>query len=540
MALSSQAGSHMEVLISPVHRGAADARPTCNDGRYPSATVSGSCSVRDIQAPAMRWLATALLFELSAPALAQTAGPEVTPFVALDAPAFALRHVRVVDGTGAPPREDQTVVIVADRIEALGPTATTKIPSGARPFDYPGHTVLPGLVGMHDHLYYSASDSFQRPADGTIPQPGVLLSEIAYTAPRLYLACGVTTLRTTGSVEPYTDLKVKHRIDAGLMPGPAIDATAPYLEGKGTAFAQMHELEGPDDARRMVDYWKTLGMTSFKAYRSISRADLGAAIDQAHRHGLKLTGHLCSVTWPEAIAAGIDNLEHGPVISDSELVADKKPDRCPEGRAISESWARTAISDPQVQALIASLIAHRVAVTSTLAVLELRVSGRPPLQPRVLEAMSPSARESYLTSRAAASTVGSRFALPESMFRKEMEFEAAFVKAGGLLLAGSDPTGIGGVLPGFGNQREVELLVEAGFSPVEAIQIATRNGARYLGQEAAIGTVQKGKRADLVLVRGDPSKDIAALENVEIVFRSGRGYDSRKLIDSVREQVGIR
>lgn len=488
----------------------------------------------------MRWIVTTLLLAVSAPVLAQQAGPEVILFLATDAPALALRHVRVIDGTGAPPREDQSVVIVAGQIEALGPATTTKIPRGAKTLDYPGHTVFPGMVGMHDHLYYSASDSFQRPADGAVSQPGVLLAEIAYTAPRLYLACGVTTLRTTGSVEPYTDLKVKHRIDAGLMPGPGIDATAPYLEGKGTPFAQMHELEGPDDARRMVDYWKTVGMTSFKAYMNISQADLRAAIDQAHHHGLKITGHLCSVTWPEAIAAGIDNLEHGPVISDSELVADKTVDRCPQGRAISESWARTEIADPKVQALIANLVAHRVAVTSTLAVLELRVSGRPPLQRRVLEAMGPSARESYLTSRAGASSVGSRFGLSETVLRREMEFELAFVKAGGLLLAGSDPTGIGGVLPGFGNQRELELLVEAGFSPLEAIQIATRNGARYLGQEGGIGTVTQGKRADLVLVRGDPSRDIAAVENVELVFRSGRGYDSRKLLDSVRGQVGIR
>jgi imidazolonepropionase-like amidohydrolase len=116
----------------------------------------------------------------------------------------------------------------------------------------------------------------------------------------------------------------------------------------------------------------------------------------------------------------------------------------------------------------------------------------------------------------------------------------AFVKAGGLLLAGPDPTGNGGVLPGFGDQREIELLVEAGFTPVEAIQIATDNGAVYLGKQDRIGTLAPGKQADLVLIKGDPSKRIDEIENVETVFKAGIGYDSKRLIDSVRGQVGIR
>jgi hypothetical protein len=163
--------------------------------------------------------------------------------------------------------------------------------------------------------------------------------------------------------------------------------------------------------------------------------------------------------------------------------------------------------------------------------------GRPPIQRRVLDAMSPGARESYLTARA---SLDETRAMPETMLRKEMQFEYAFAKAGGLLLAGPDPTGNGGVLPGFGNQREIELLVEAGFTAVEAIQIATQNGARFLGREDEIGTLLPGRRADVVLIKGDPVKNIAEIENVEIVFKDGVGYDSRKLVESVRGQVGIR
>jgi hypothetical protein len=473
-------------------------------------------------------------------AMAASPGPEVAPFVAIGDPVVVLEHVRVIDGTGAPARDDQTVVIVSGRIESVTPAASARAPKDAKRVDGTGETIIPGLVGLHDHLYYSASISSQREADGKIGQPGLFIDEIPFTAPRLYLAAGVTTLRTTGSVEPYADLKVKQRIDAGLMPGPNIDATAPYLEGKGTPFAQMTELNGAEDARRFVDFWVAEGMTSFKAYMNISLEDLAAAIAQAHTHGLKLTGHLCSVSWPEAIASGIDDLEHGPLFSDTEFVADRKPGICASFPALTQSWQKIEIADPRVQGLIADLVKHHVAVTSTLPVFEAFVGSRPPIQRRVLEAMSPGARESYLAARAAVSSVGSAAAMPEATLHKEMEFEHAFALAGGLLLAGPDPTGNGGVLPGFGNQREVELLVEAGFTPLEAIHVATQNGARYLGREDQVGTIAPGRRADLVLVKGDPSKTIADIENVEIVFKDGVGYDSRKLIDSVRGQVGIR
>ncbi len=468
-------------------------------------------------------------------ASAQSQGsPDVAPFISLHAPTFVLAHVRVIDGTGSPAKDDQSVVIAGGVIQAVGPASSITIPAGAQQLDRTGYTVIPGLVGMHDHLYYTDSASFQRDADGKIGEPGLFVMEVPYTAPRLYLAAGVTTIRTTGSLEPYTDLKVKHRIDDNLMPGPKIDLTAPYLEGKPTIFAQMHELTGPDDATRMVDYWAAEGMTSYKAYMNITRAELTAAIERAHSHKLKLTGHLCSVTWPEAVALGIDDLEHGPVFTDTEFVAGKKPDMCPQGGA--KTWMNLDINGSQVQGLIHDLISHHVAVTSTLPVFEASVPGRPKLQSRVIAAMTAEAMQSYLLARA-------RVALDSPMtalFKKELEFELAFAKAGGLLLAGPDPTGNGGVLPGFGDQREVELLVEAGFSPVEAIHIATQNGAVYLGQQDHIGTIAAGKQADLVLIKGDPSKNIDDIEKVETVLKDGVGYDSQKLIESVRGQVGMR
>jgi imidazolonepropionase-like amidohydrolase len=389
---------------------------------------------------------------------------------------------------------------------------------------------------MHNHLFYTAS--IHSDEKGAPVSPGRLFAEIAYSAPRLYLACGVTTIRTTGSLEPYTDLNIKRQIDAGLMPGPKMDVTGPYLEGLEPMTPQMHALQGSEEARRFVDFWADAGVTSFKAYMNITRADLGAAIQAAHARGLKVTGHLGSVTWPEATALGIDDFEHGPVYTDTEFTPGKAPDTCPPVSSSWGSWLKVDVAGPEVQGLIHDLVAKKVAVTSTLPVFELGVPGRPPLQSRMLTAMSSESKASYLAARARIPAVPNSRA--EQLLRKEMAFELAFAKAGGTLLAGPDPTGMGGVLPGFGDQRELELLVEAGFTPVEAIRIYTANGAAFLGRLERIGTLAPGKQADLVVVKGDPSHKIEDIENVVTVFKDGLGYDSARLIESVRSQVGIR
>ncbi|HET7100208.1 MAG TPA: amidohydrolase family protein, partial [Terriglobia bacterium] len=276
--------------------------------------------------------------------------------------------------------------------------------------------------------------------------------------------------------------------------------------------------------------------TSFKAYMHITRAELKAAIDAAHAHGLKITGHLCSVGFTEAAALGIDDLEHGLFV-DTEFDPGKKPDLCPPQALTGKTLASLDIESAPVQKMIRDLVLHHVAVTSTLPVFELSIPGRPPLEPRVLAALSPAARIDYLTIRA---IVGeSTDSTASVQLKKEFEFERDFVKAGGLLLAGEDPTGYGGDLAGFGDQREVELLVQAGFTPVEAIHIATENGAKFLGADSHIGTITAGKDADLVVINGNPAKNINDIEKVQTVFKDGFGYDSAKLIESVRGAVGL-
>jgi hypothetical protein len=300
----------------------------------------------------------------------------------------------------------------------------------------------------------------------------------------------------------------------------------------------MHQLADAEDARRTVEFWVAQGVTSFKAYMNITPEELAAAIKAAHAHGIKVTGHLCSIGFREAAALGIDDLEHGLFV-DTEFFPGKKPGECPDPTAAKKSLLDQDIMGGPMQEMIRDLVAHHIAVTSTLPVFEISVPNRAPLEARVLDAMTPEARISYLTRRSTVSDGAAKSDWP-ALFKKELEFEREFAKQGGLLLAGLDPTGYGGVIAGFGDQREVELLVEAGFTPLEAIHIATSNGAEFLGELDKIGTLAPGKIADVVVIQGDPSANIKDIEKVTLVFKDGVGYDSAKLIESTKGQVGLR
>jgi imidazolonepropionase-like amidohydrolase len=470
-------------------------------------------------------LTVPLLLVFAAPSLnaqaATTLSADTKAFVSVDAPVVALTHVKVVDGTGAAPANDQTVVIDNGKIAAVGPFASTKVPTGAKVMELRGSTVIPGLVGLHDHTFYTTS------AMRRVPLP--------FSAPKLYLGSGVTTIRTTGSINPYTEVNVKAQIEKGEVPGPRMFITGPYITGPDLLVERVH-VTTPEEARRVVAYWTEEGASWFKVYAGISHVALAAVIDEAHKRGAKVTGHLCSIGFREAVALGIDGLEHG-FSTNSEWDPAKKPDDCPQ--TMRETLARLDVNSEPVQTTIRDIVSHHVPITSTLAVYEASLPNRPPLETRVLTAMIPEAREEYLTSRArAAESPGG--ATSVTIFKKSMEFERAFVKAGGLLAAGVDPTGNGGALPGFGDQRNYELLIEAGFTPVEAIQIMTSNGAKVLGQQDKVGTVAAGKLADLVVIQGDPVATPADIRKVTTVFKDGVGYDSQKLIDAVKSMVGQR
>ena len=466
----------------------------------------------------------ALLTSFAAPAGAQapalSAG--VRKYVSVEDAVVALTHVRLVDGTGAPEREDQTVVIDHGKIAAVGASSRVTPPPGARVIDLAGHTVIPGIVGLHDHMYYGST-------------AGGSMRPMFFSYPKLFLANGVTTIRTTGSVDSYQELNLRKAILDGVQAGPEIVVTGPYLQGAGSPLSPMHALGGVDDARRMVRYWAEEGVTWFKAYTTITRAELAAAIDEAHKHGVKVTAHLCSVGYREAVADGIDALEHG-LLANSEYFPGKQPDGCP---AVTDSaqYGTLDIASPDVQRTIREMVQHKVAMTSTLDVFELSTPSRVPFDQRVLDALHPDARPSVLKFYEAGRTAKDSAA--RAVFRKAMEFDRAFYRAGGLLGAGSDPCCLSS-MAGFGDQRNYELLIEAGFRPEEAIKVMTLNGATALGFGSRLGSVEAGKQADLVVLRGDVVARPAAIRDVAMVFRQGVGYDPAKLLEAVKGLVGLR
>lgn len=470
----------------------------------------------------------ALIAPLASAQMAATPPENVRKFIAAGEPVVALRHVRVIDGTGSPAADNQTVVIADGRIAAVGSATAVKIPKGAKVLDLEGRTVIPGLVMMHEHLVY--------PTDRT-PDADRMYTSHTVSFPRLYLAAGVTTMRTAGTSEPVTDLNLKHGIEAGTSVGPDIDVTGTWMNGPGQGILQEVDIPDAASARRAVEFWSTEGVTSFKAYMYLTREPLAALIQAAHVRGHKVAGHLCAVTAREAAALGIDSLEHG-LLAFTDFVPDKKTNNCPDQEVQDKITRDLDVGSAPVRDLIGELVTRHVAVTSTLAVFETTAKSRQPLSQRALDTLTQDAQVSYLRRRARIADD------PDDtdtiLLRKEMQFEREFVEMGGLLLAGTDPTGYGGVIAGFGNWRELRLLAEAGFSPIEVIRIATLNGARYLGREDRIGTIAPGKQADLVVINGNPAAVMTDIDDVELVFRRGVGYDTGKLIASVRGLVGSR
>jgi len=440
--------------------------------------------------------ATSLLAVESVAAAAQ-AKDDQSRYVALRDRHIVLTNVRVIDGTGGPPRERQSLVISNGRIQQIGERASVKVPDQARVVDLSGRTVLPGLVMLHEHLHYGGPGPSQ-----------------TFSAPRLFLAFGVTTIRTAGTFYPFHELNLKRAIDAGLVPGPNIFVTSPYIGSElmpaATEFVFGDYLvRTPEDARRGVRFWAAEGVTSIKVVQTITKEVLAAIIDEAHRLGIPVTAHLQSVTCREAAELGIDNLEHGlgPCTRRGEVEAD------PNG--------------PRARALIQRLVELGVVLTVTPNSRQSRA-----LTTRERDVLHPAAYEDYVA-RAQSDQ------RPPAAPGRLQSLIVPFVKAGGRIVLGSDPYG-DGIIPGFANHIVVENLVRGGFNPLEVIRIATLEGAKFLKIDNRVGTVAVGKQADLLVVRGDPSVSIEDIENVEIVFKDGVGYDPAALLAAAKGTVGWR
>jgi enamidase len=255
------------------------------------------------------WLGSALTLSLIVLAVGTDAGGQSANPALQGSPnvTIVLTNARIIDGTGAPATTDQTLVIEDGRIKTIGPSSQIAAPPGARVLDLSGRSVMPGLVMMHEHLNYSGGDELMR------IQP--------FSAPRLFLAFGVTTIRTAGINEPYAEINLKRRIDRGLVPGPETFVSGPWFnepeEGPGFGREFREEFLGikfvrdADDARRAVRYWAAEGVTSIKVYRRTTPAMIAVIVAEAHRLGLPVMGHIAVSSCREAADAGIDYIEHG-------------------------------------------------------------------------------------------------------------------------------------------------------------------------------------------------------------------------------------
>jgi imidazolonepropionase-like amidohydrolase len=463
-----------------------------------------------------------LLFFTAFGSSAQTFTSSVRQFITDSSKIIALVDVKVIDGTGGPSKANQTVIIINGLIAQLGTVKNIVVPADAAVIKCTGKTLIPGMVMLHEHLFYTMlmGEYFN-------------LAEMPYSFPRMYLAGGATTIRTGGSIEPQTDLNIKQMIAEGKLLGPDIDVTAPYIERKAWDIPSLNVIKDSAEAAATVNFWADKGCTSFKMYVHAKKEDLIAVVREAHKRNLKVTGHIGTITYREAAELGIDDLEHGFFVS-SDFDKDKKENEYDDERQY-RSLSKLDVNSPEMKSLVDFLISKNVAITSTLPVFE----------PSTNRELIPGGGDSALLPEAKELVVArwKKYQNKDSddliLFRKEINWEKQFYDAGGLLVCGTDPTGYGRTIAGYGSRREIELLVEGGFTPLEAIKIATLNGAKYLGREKSIGSVEPGKKADLVLIDGDPEKNIRDIRKTQIVFKNGIGFDSKKIFDSVKWKAGL-
>lgn len=447
----------------------------------------------------------------------------VQQYVSIGDPIVVFENAILYDGNGGDAQENVTVVIENGKITKIGESKKVKKPKEAKVIDMTGKTLLPGFVMMHEHLMYP-----------TLPDDFYHVSEMLSSFPKLYLAGGVTTMRTAGGPEPLGEYNLGKRIDNGQMVGPKIYVTSQHINRPSPyPIYIFDEINSPEEGEKIVDYWGDKGIESYKLYMNVYQEDMKAIVDRAHAKGFKVTGHICSVTYREAADLGIDNLEHGFMAS-SDFHIGKERNKC-NGRAQSKALRELDKDDPKMEALMKHLIQKNVTITSTLPVFE-PYTGREIFPGGANKAVEPQLREKIMNIWA---NWQNNDADAAAMFEKEMYWEKKFFDMGGKLTTGTDPTGIGRVVAGYANQHNLELLVEAKFTIGQAVQIQTKNGAEYLGVLDKKGTIEVGKNADLVMIDGDLREDIQNIRKMTHVFKDGIGFDSQKLFESAEGQVGV-
>jgi imidazolonepropionase-like amidohydrolase len=411
---------------------------------------------------------------------------------------LALVGATLIDGTGRPAIADAAVVMERGRIVAVGPRTEIKIPQSATIVDERGKTILPGLWDMHAH--------FEQVEWGPI-----------------YLAAGVTTVRDVGNELEFITA-VRDAVANGRGLGPRL-LMAGVVDGSSPFAIGVQRVDTPEQARQWVDRYHQAGFQQMKIYSSVKLEEVKAVADEAHRLGMTVTGHVPEgLNAYQVIEAGQDQINHIGYIADimrKPLPPDTKwPER-------QKAAADIDLNSPPAQKAITFLKEHHTVLDPTVALSEFftATTAKPvaSFEPGV-EKVAPELAE-QLTD---AGPPSERSALEEKIFEKELAIIGALHHAGVTIVAGTDQT-----VPGYSLHREIELYAQAGFTPMEAIQAATVVPARVMGIDKEVGTIEKGKRADLIILNGNPLDDIHNTRNVEYVITNGVMYNCAELWKSV-------
>jgi len=410
---------------------------------------------------------------------------------------LALVGATLIDGTGRAPVPDAAVVIHQGRIVLAGPRSNVKIPRHAKVIDAQGKFILPGLWDMHAH--------FEQVEWGPI-----------------YLAAGVTTVRDCGNEFEFITA-VRDAIRQGHGLGPRL-LLAGIVDGTGPMALGVTRVDTPEQARAWTDKYHAAGFQQMKIYSSVKLENLKAVADEAHRLGMTVTGHVpIGLNAFQTIDAGQDQINHISYISD--IVHAPLPDNATRAEH-RDAAANVDVNSPQAQKALAFLKDHHTVVDPTMAIFELftATTAKPPasFEPGVNKI--PSELAQPITD---VEPPNENSATSEKIFQKDIEIVGALHRAGIPIVAGTDQA-----VPGHSLHREIELYVEAGFTPMEAIQAATIVPARVMGLDRELGTVEKGKRADLILLTADPLADIRNSRQVEYVITNGAMYHTAELWQS--------
>lgn len=435
----------------------------------------------------------------------------VKSYLAFEDRRIALTDTKVIDGTGQKVLENQTILIENGRILEVGQTSVIRVPQGYYQMNLKGKTVIPGIIGTHNHM--------------RLPQGAML-----FTSPRLYLSSGVTTYQSCGTGNPAEEIAISNAIKKGKEPGSLIVNSGPYFtgpEGKNNFV----RFTGEQAVRDTIAYWAGRGVEWFKVYRHTRPQDLKVIVEEAHKHGAKVTGHFCATTFEEAASIGVDAIEHG-FIHSFDHAEDHETGVCSGSRSFRSALG---INSEEVKRIHEILIQQQVALSTTPSILEAQVAARAFADDRTLDAMAPFHVEAYKSRRLRMDEKGDGWYFKPEWLTKSLQYDLLFYRRGGLLTAGPDP-GLHN-LPGYGDQRNYKLFVEAGFAPKEAIQVMTSNGATLLGLDH-LGTIEAGKQADLIILNSDLENDTDAIEKVEWVIKDGWVFDPEKLVEDVHGHVG--